>query len=739
MSISSLLLRFVEDELDRSQELIDRTLVATLAKLQDPKANASLDRLARRELAELLQQGRANFQRTFVDSLRRLALAEANGIDDLPGFAPSAEHDTLTLMDDTLVESDIEISRATQLIDSAAEWELRELATFTSTLVGLDRVSPESNPMRASTYARALWESTCTVSRSPLQRSTLMRTAASVIAGLLKLAWAGACTRLESQGIEQSVYKTVVLLPTAVSSTAVGQSSGSGEGIAGDSVSRLLSRIPRSGTGAAQGEPSTAQPNRSTSQEPAARSQDPEILSAALEQALQHIELLLQTRGLSSDGVMSDINAPVVPASLRQHASTLMPHVDDAIDRHVVDLLSRLFEAMLTDQQLAAPLRPVIARLQVAALRVALRDGSMLRSDQHPVWLLMNRMAAAGQAWPQAGDPRASRLHGFCEELSSDIASASQQDSQQFLQAVSRLELHLQHELEQQQERAQPSIQALIATERRDDLEQALRQQLGEQVRQVKTTDRVRSFMTHDWARVVAESILRFGAEDPRTVGSLSAVDELLWTLRVPDHPDSRTRLLQLLPGLLQRLREGMALVNMPEADRQGVLDDLMAVHTEALRAGHRSGDKDEASLGFVRQLHADGAMDAGAQPVQSFSDSLIDVSSMDTVPADLMSDELQVASAAIRLVKEMTPGASFRWFLSGRWRHVQLLWRSPSGRFHVFASDTPERTHSIERHSLERLWREGLVTPLGGTSLVSRAVQRVMSELDTASMTASR
>ena len=39
-------------------------------------------------------------------------------------------------MDESRVEVDIEISRAMQLIDSTAEWELRELQTFTSTLVG---------------------------------------------------------------------------------------------------------------------------------------------------------------------------------------------------------------------------------------------------------------------------------------------------------------------------------------------------------------------------------------------------------------------------------------------------------------------------------------------------------------------------------------------------------------------------------------------------------------------------
>jgi len=735
MSISGLLLRFIEDELDRSQGLIERVVFATLAKLQDSKDGdvASLDRTARRELADLLQQGRARFQATFVDSLRRLSMAEANGAEDPIGLEPSPGHGTLTLMDDALVESDIEISRATQLIDSAAEWELRELATFTSTLIGLDRVNVESNPMRASTYARAVWESACTVSRSPVQRSALMRITASVIARPLKLAWASACTRLESQGIEQSAYKTVVLPPTSLGGTTVARAPNDGDALPDDSLSRLLSRIPRTGTDVAPSARTTAQITAPLSRESALGSKDPEVLSAALEQALQQIESLLQTRALTTSVAASRADVPPAAMSLHELTRALLPYADNAIDRQVVELLSRLFEAMLTDEKLAAPLRSVIARLQVSALRVALRDASMLRSDHHPVWLLMNRIAAAGQVWPQPGDPRAGRLHGFCEELSSDIATASQQDAQQFVQAIARLEFHLQQELEQQQAHAQSSIQALIATERRNDLEEALRQQLGEQIRQVKTTERVRRFMTQDWARVVAESILRFGAEDPRTTGILSAVDELLWSLRVPDHPDSRTRLLQLLPGLLQRLREGMALVGTPEADRQGVLDDLMAVHTEALRAGHRSGDKDEASFGFVRQLHADGSMNARSQPVDSFSDSLIDVSSMDTVPSDLMSDEMQAASDTVRMVKEMTPGTLFRWFLSGRWRMVQLLWHSASGRFHVFASETPDRTHSIERHALERLCREGLVSPLAERSLFSSAAERVRRELDAA------
>ena len=115
-------------------------------------------------------------------------------------------------MDESRVEVDIEISRAMQLIDTTAEWELRELQTFTSTLVGQQsrdrRIEPVSTPrLRDRALGRRLRRS----SRSQIQRAIVLRTSAGVAAGLLKNAAAAASTRLESQGVQPGLYRTVVL------------------------------------------------------------------------------------------------------------------------------------------------------------------------------------------------------------------------------------------------------------------------------------------------------------------------------------------------------------------------------------------------------------------------------------------------------------------------------------------------------------------------------------------------
>lgn len=691
------MLRFVEDELSRAPALAERVVTATLAQLQQPSkpgtAATVADRNAQQEAIDALRRGSKPFGQAFVDSLQALVMADVQGFENPAASGTTTVAGGLQLMDETRVEADIEVSRAAQLIDSASEWELRELQTFTSTLIGQSHVSAESNPLRPSAYAQALWDACCAISPASAQRSVLLRTAAVVMAGQLKMSWAAACTRLESQGVTPSTYRTMVL--------------------------------------------ATGGPSAALAPAPAA------VTQKFFEQALQQLSALLQSRSTSASQAPASPATPATPASAvpavpavpgvpgAQRFALLQETLGpDGVDPHIAELLSRIFEAVLSDKQLSPGLCGVMAHLQASVLRVCLVDGTLLDSHQHPVWLLMNRIAQASQVWPQPGDPRSTRLLRFCESVASDIALVPQPSSSVFTKGLVRLETHLSEELRQQQALAEHTIAALTATERREVLQEDLSQQLAEQARPVPMTLRLREFLTQVWARVVTESMLRYGDSDERTASALKTVDDLLWSLQIPDHPQSRQRLLALLPDLLKRVRAGMAQVALPEMQQQAVLDDLMAVHTESLRPGERASTREATPQELFQRLRNEGPSSSAAEATKGFANSLIEVFSMDTVPAELMSDGAPPEAGSDRAIDAMTPGSSCRWFLSGRWRTVQLLWRSDSLRYFVFASETAGRTHSITRQALVRLVTEGLVKPVSDTQLIQRAVHRVMRDL---------
>jgi hypothetical protein len=443
--------------------------------------------------------------------------------------------------------------------------------------------------------------------------------------------------------------------------------------------------------------------------------------SPAFEQALVRLEALLRR----VDRAMGGTGSP--GAQLGDHRATLLASTAEMVDRQIVELLSRLFAAVLSDRRLAAPFRTVMARLQVSALRVALVDPSMLETHEHPVWRLMNRIAGAGEAYTQPGDSRAVELISFCEALVEDMAQARMQDTALYNQSLTRLDAFLAEQLHEQQRRAQPAIAALELAERREDLERHLAQRLTEQMVSIRTSAVIRRFVTGAWAKVLAEAMLRFGEKVEPTTGYLKVVDELLWSLRLPDHPQSRQRLLTLLPGLLQRLRAGMALIGLPEAEQRSVLDELLAIHTEALRPG--KGEATELSAQDIVQRLRDEAVPETPSK-QPLSESLIDLSSLETVPSDALSSGDGTRESPARGVDAMSPGDRYLVFLQGRWTRVQLLWRSMRGHFFLFAGVDPNRTHSATRRALERLSEEGLMKPLEDVSLIQRAVDDLMQRL---------
>jgi hypothetical protein len=223
--------------------------------------------------------------------------------------------------------------------------------------------------------------------------------------------------------------------------------------------------------------------------------------------------------------------------------------------------------------------------------------------------------------------------------------------------------------------------------------------------------------------------MLRHGEQSEQTLSNLRSVDDLLWSLKIPDHPQSRQRLIALLPGLLQRIRTGMESIALPAAEQQTVLNELMAIHTEALRPGARGATGALTPAEIVQRMRDEVV--AESAPARSFNDSVIDLSSMETVPAEhLPSGADHVDDDSGKRIESLRIGDRQRIFLHGRWTRVQLLWRSDRSLFFLFAGESPARTHSITRRALERLSSAGLVQPLALKPLVQRAIDRMLRDL---------
>ncbi|WP_457331503.1 DUF1631 family protein [Rhizobacter sp. P5_C2] len=726
MPTAPLLKRFIDDELGRAPDLIARTMAAVVEQLRRPRDQLlASERQHHFDLVELLQQHAGRFQRAFVDALRQRVLADLEPADTTaPTPSGPSSLSGLQLMDEGRVESDIEISRAVQQIDTGTEWELRELQTFTSTLRGQAHTTAESNPLRPLAYAHALWDAAGDVTDKPVQQAILLRVASTAMTPLLRMAWAAACSRLESQGIEPSIYRTVVFAPGA----------GAARKPEVDvTMPGALEGLVRSMPG---GDPTTAP--SSPSERPAATGRGA-ALGPALEQALARIEAMLSRlpagTGTGNDPDAAD-RAGTPSSRLAEFRGSLLTAADETIERQIIELLSRLFETILGDPMLPQALRTLMGRLQVSALRVALRDPKMMEIHDHPVWQLMDRIAGAAVGYPQSGDPRLAQVLAFCDRLVDEMLAEPVQDAALYRRSIARVDACTAEQLRDAQVAARGAIATLVMAEQRERLQRELAHRLTEQMAPIRTTPVIRRFVTGTWARVLAESFTLYGEEAETSRLALKATDHLLWSLRLPDHPQSRLRLLGLLPGLLQQLRAGMALIALPAAEQQAALDALVEVHTEAMKPGARpavaAAEPEPTPEELVRRMR-DETVEPVPETGTPFSDSLIDLGSMDTVPAEwLPSGPAAGGDDAAAWVNAMAIGRHYRVFLLGRWSHLQLLWRSDGGQLLLFAGEQPDSTHSVTLRALERLRSADLLIPLADYSLVQRAVDGMLRSLAT-------
>ena len=720
MATHPLFQRFVDDELALAPAVVARVVAGTVQLLGPTKDGAGGgDRVHHADVLAALQRNAPLFEKTFVDSLRRQVAEELDERRGSPDSEAKPGGAGLELMDESRVEVDIEISRAMQLIDSTAEWELRELQTFTSTLVGQNHVTAESNPFRPLVYATALWEATCAIVGSQVQRGIVLRTAAGVAAGLLKNAAAAASTRLESQGVEPGLYRTVVLPSGAGFGRAAAEPARPG------ALSALLGNMPQAPSESSDvGDRSRAP--EAAGEAGAVRSDGGARRTSELEHALLRLDEILRHPPLETSR-----SGRVSPGErLEQRRSAVLASASEPVDRQVIELVTRLFESLLADSALPAPVRPLISRMQVAALRLCLADRAALDSLDHPVWRLLDRIGSTSLGYSRSEDPRLSAFFAFAAAVAEEMAGGAAPDTALFRRGLNRIDAFLSEQLQAQVRAAQTDIDALRIAERRDVLQQHLTKRLTDLMVSVRTSPTIRRFVTGAWARVIAADMLRHGEQSEATLSALKTVDDLLWSLKIPDHPQSRQRLVALLPGLLQRIRVGMESIALPASEQRAVLDELMTIHTEALRPGARAPGSAGALSPeeIVQRMREEVVPDT---PARSFSDSVIDLSSMETVPAEhLPSGGGGIDEDPSRRIESLRVGDRQRVFLQGRWSRVQLLWRSDRSLFYLFAGESPSRTHSITQRALERLGSAGLVQPIEGKPLVQRAIDRMMRDV---------
>lgn len=404
-----------------------------------------------------------------------------------------------------------------------------------------------------------------------------------------------------------------------------------------------------------------------------------------------------------------------------------------AQDRATQTLLATLFERMLNDARVGAPVLARIGRLQPTVLRAALADPQLLNDHAHPAWRLLNRVATQALGYDDEADPRLQAFLSALDPWVAALAAERAPNSTRLAEALAALEALCLAHLRSEQKALGASIERLRRAEREAEASTPYRARieadLATPAAQAQLTPLLREVFLGAWCEMLGRVALRDG-DKAASVERLAALPRaLLVSLQPMPTPALRAEVLKQLPSLTASLQEGLGLTTLPPAQRQAVADELLARHTEMLKGAKGTPAATAAPATpspeeIVRRMREE-AVEPGAVDPRLAPPSVIDERHLDTMPAE-MADTAPAVS--LRWLDGAQPGLWCHAFLRSAWRAVRLIWVSETRAHWLFVSD-PGVTHSLTARAVERLARDGLLAPLEERNLLERAVDGWLAE----------
>ncbi|WP_417565916.1 DUF1631 domain-containing protein [Marinobacter sp.] len=379
------------------------------------------------------------------------------------------------------------------------------------------------------------------------------------------------------------------------------------------------------------------------------------------------------------------------------------------VDEDLINLVSMLFEFILDDYNLSAPVQVLISRLQIPILKVVIRDKSFFSQATHPARRLLNSLARAGIGWSSSDektkDKLYSQIHNIVQrilnEFDGNIAlfETLNQEFEQFLERENR-KASLVEQRTRESERGR--IKSQTAQQTVDNL-------LKEKVSRYKLPESIHDILMNGWSRVMFLAYLRDDVEH-RWNATVKVVDDLIWCLHPHQEDEERDQWVRVVPGLLKALKSGLEEVSYNSSR----LDEMMGHLKHELAEAFRTNAAIEA-----RQ---DSPQEAEEEEIATVHQTAVE-RQQELEEAAISEYVAQIESVEIGNWVEfrMVNGANFRCKLSAIIEEADCF---------VFVNRMGLKVIEKTRIQLAHEMRRGRLTLLEQGALIDRALDAVVGTL---------
>jgi hypothetical protein len=244
--------------------------------------------------------------------------------------------------------------------------------------------------------------------------------------------------------------------------------------------------------------------------------------------------------------------------------------------------------------------------------------------------------------------------------------------------------------------------------------------------------EEIREFLFKVWAEVLAVAAVRHGAQHADTLSLKAAASELVWAASAKPNRSERAKVIQELPKLLQRLRQGMTLVGTVGGEQEAHIKTIGETLADAFLSKTEAIPRERIE-GLSRRLAhlEDFVADDPETDLPLNRESIEMMLGIDASMIEVVADGGSRPNAAmLAWAVELQLGNWFALDHNGVSEQVQYVWRSERKQLHLFAAPGG-RSYLIQARRLAAYLQAGLLLPAEEETLTVRATRDALAKLD--------
>ncbi len=701
----------IEAVLEQSDTLVDDVLSglkASLSQTRSKSVQVVLNPSAKPSIERLCANGDA-FKETFAEKLR-IALY---GGDTLRTHGQPLRFDVFQFLEEEQIDANIEFALTQQEIALAVDDALPTLNALMSSLLGWMTVQPHLNPLKPESFVYALRESLQEHVPSDEARTSLMTPAAGLLGIAIRQLYKEVSEWLRSQGVEP--VGPVQHQGAAHGAQKAGENSVTRTLLTLDKLRRLLSGELDMG-------PLNGNIKDFTHTVPAS--------FVALEDMKLMEPMMKRLTERASQAAAAAPKAAAKDMLEGDRSDQRQKSKSKKLGRELGEEVVRMMlENLAQDHRMLGGVRKNLKLMEPVLITLSQSDARFFSERQHPARQFMDKMTSRSLAFTSEDQPGFAHFQKNLEK-SVKILANGPADANTFAQVLTKLEAVWAKDEHEQRQRAEEAARGLLHAEQRNLLALRLAEDFAERLKKKKVPDIVVAFLRGPWAQVVAESQLKCADGTADTDGYLGLVDDLIWSVQLKLARRNRSRLVDMVPGMLVKMRQGLGLISYPEERIPVFFDELITFHEQAFEGARPAPAADTSDS---KATAADvSVVDSVGLPVDEFwmaEDDASDSGYLHGAPQRIPEvEESEVPDPAAQMAwsaQSLITGSWVDLALGGVWVRAQLTWASPHKTLFMFIS-SGGMAHSMSRRTMDRLRGLGLIRLVSDGRVIDHALDAV-------------